>query len=88
MYKGHKLSKRLERYIGYAETKYKKLSIHYNVDIWEVLESYELIKEQPDCMKWYVHDVVKGKAVNEEEYRVMKSMNGCTYVREVFEDRM
>lgn len=85
MYKGHKLTKHLERYIGYATTKYQKLSIHYNVDLWEVLESYDLISEQADCMKWYVYDVVKGDEVHEEEYKVMKSVNGCTYVREVFE---
>lgn len=86
MYKGHKVTKRLQRYMEYAETKYQKMNLTYNVDLWEVLESYDLIKEQPDCVKWYVHDVVKGEEVHEEEYRVMKSMNGCTYVREVFEN--
>lgn len=84
MYRGHKLTKRLQRYIEYAEVKYQKLSIIYDVDLWDVLESYDLIKEQPDCMKWYVYDVVKGEETNADAYKVMKSANGCTYVREVF----
>ena len=85
MYRGHKLTKHLKRYIGYAETKYQKLSIHYNVDLWEVLESYDVINEQADCMKWYVYDKIKGEGIHEEAYEVMKSVNGGTYVREVFE---
>lgn len=60
MYKGHKLTKRLERYMGYAEAKYQKMSITYDVDIWKVLESYDLINQQTDCMKWYVYDKIKG----------------------------
>lgn len=86
MYKGYKVTKRLQRYIGYAEVKYQKLSITYDVNLWDVLESYDLIKEQPDCMKWYVYDVVKGDELHEKKYRVKKSVNGCTYVREVFEE--
>ena len=85
MYKGYKISKRLERYISYAETKYQKLNVYYNADLWEILESYDLINEQPDCMKWYVYDKIKGEGEHEDAYKVTKSVNGCTYVRELFE---
>ena len=86
MYKGHRLTKHLKRYIGYAETKYQKLSIHYNVDLWEVLESYDLINEQADCLKWYVYDKIKGEGVYEDAYKVTRAVNGCIYVKEVFEE--
>ena len=40
-YKGVKLTKRLERYIGYAKRKYEKLSVNNDVDLWDVLEGYD-----------------------------------------------
>lgn len=85
MYKGYKVTKRLQRYIEYVENKYQKMNVQYDVDLWKVLESYDLIMEQPDCVKWYVYDVVKGDDLHDTKYKVMKSVNGCTYVREVFE---
>lgn len=50
MYKGHKISKRLERYINYAKVKYDKLRVQGYVDLWDVLNGYETITNTPYCV--------------------------------------
>ena len=46
MYKGYKVTKRLQDYIGFAKNKFEKLNEEGKVDLWDVLSSYELIAEQ------------------------------------------
>lgn len=77
-YKGVKLTKRLERYIGYAKRKYEKLSVNNDVDLWDVLEGYDLIMQQPKHMQMYM---ICDKFVHFGEYSVVRDIDGGIYVR-------
>lgn len=83
MYKGHKISKRLERYMGYVETRYCKLCVQGKVDLWDVLNEYDFIASEPPCVQMYIYDQIKGRVAHDECYEIVKCMNGGVYVREV-----
>ncbi|MBS5317711.1 MAG: hypothetical protein E6590_15660 [Clostridiales bacterium] len=83
MYKGHKISKRLERYINYAKVKYDKLRVQGYVDLWDVLNGYETITNTPYCVQMYIYDLIKGIPIYVDCYEIIDWMNGGVYVREV-----
>lgn len=64
MYKGHKISKRLERYIEYVKVKYDRSRIQGQVDLWDVLNEYELITSEAYCVQMYIYDLVKGEELH------------------------
>ncbi len=82
-YKGVKLTKRLERYIGYAKTKYEKLSIDGKPDLWEVLNSYDLIMQQPKHMQMFLYDMICDQFIHHGEYSVVRAVDGELYVRKL-----
>lgn len=82
-YKGVKITKRLQRYIGYAKNKYKKLSLYGEVDLWEVLAQYDLIMQQPKCMQMFIYDMIYDKFVHFGEYSVVRDVDGDMYVRKL-----
>lgn len=82
-YKGVKLTKRLERYIGYARTKYEKLSIDGKADLWEVLNSYDLIMQQPKHMQMFIYDMIYDQFVHFGEYSVVREIDGGIYVKKL-----
>lgn len=83
MYKGHKLSKRLKRYIGYARAKYHKARLQGTVDLWSILIEYELIASAPYCVQMYIYDVIEGRGAYEDCYEIVEWINGGVYIREV-----
>ena len=82
-YKGVKLTKRLERYIGYAKSKYEKLNIDNNVDLWDVLQGYDLIMQQPKHMQMFIYDMICDKFVHFGEYSVVGDNDGWIYVKKI-----
>ena len=82
-YKGVKLTKRLERYIGYAKRKYEKLSVNNDVDLWDVLEGYDLIMQQPKHMQMFIYDMICDKFIHFGEYSVVRDIDGGMYVRKI-----
>lgn len=82
-FKGVKITRRLQRYIGYAENKYKKLSLYGEVDLWEVLAEYKLIMDQPKCMQMFIYDLICGEFVHFGEYSVVRDIDGDIYVRKL-----
>lgn len=83
MYKGHKINKHLQRYIGHARTKYHKSRVQEQTDLWDVLNSYKDIKTEPYCVQMYIYDLIKGTDLYGECYEIVRWVNGCVYVREV-----
>lgn len=83
MYKGHKFSKRLERYTVYAKAKYDELRLRGYIDLWDVLNCYPCISDAPYCVQMYIYDVIEGRGVYGECYEVVRWANGGIYVREV-----
>lgn len=82
MYKGYKVTKHLQRYMGYAKDKYEKLTAQGEADLWEIIEEYDIFMEQAKCVQMYVYDWVKGR-VEQKAYTVVCARNGCVYVREL-----
>ena len=80
-YKGSKITKRLERYMGYAKTKYEKLSLCGEVDLWEILQGYELIMKQAKWVQQYIYDWISGEGCHESEYSVMNASDGGIYIK-------
>ena len=60
MYKGHKVTKHLERYMVYAKNRYDRLSVQGEIDLWDVLNGYTLISNEPYCMQLYIYDWIMG----------------------------
>lgn len=81
MFKGFKVTKRLERYIHYAKYKFEKLNIDNNIDLWEVLESYEMITKQAQCMQYYIYDLIKGTGEYGDRYKMVSGSDGGVYIR-------
>lgn len=47
MYKGYKVTKRLQNYIDFAKNRFDKLNEEGNeTELWDVLASFEVIMEQ------------------------------------------
>lgn len=80
-YKGIKITKRLQRYIGYAKTKYEKLNAYGEVDLWEILQEYELIMKQAKWVQQYIYDWISGEAYHESEYSIMNAIDGGIYIK-------
>ncbi len=80
-YKGIKITKRLQRYIGYAKTKYEKLSMIGEVDLWEIMNEYEMIAGQLKCVQQYIYDWITGSNDYAEEYTMLNSIDGGVYVK-------
>ncbi len=84
MYKGYKVTKRLQDYIGFAKNKFEKLNQEGNaIDLWDVLLSYELIKKQTKCMQHYIYDLIVGERKYEDSYKVLCGKDGGLYIRKI-----
>lgn len=81
MFKEFKVTRRLERYIHYAKCKFEKLSIEGNINLWEVLESYEMLTKQAQYMQYYIYDFIKGTGEYGDRYKVMNGSDGGIYIR-------
>lgn len=82
MYKGYKVTKHLQRYMGYAKKKYDKLRYKQEVDLWDVLAEYDYIMQQPKCVQMFLYDMICDKLVHHGEYSIVRSVDGGIYVRE------
>ena len=83
MYKGYKVTKRLQRYMGYIKNKYEKLRSEQEVDLWDIFEQYEFIMRQPKCIQMFLYDLICDEFVHHGEYSVIRSVNGELYVRKL-----
>lgn len=83
MFKGYKLTKRLQRYIGYAKNKYIKLSKKGKVDLWDILYEYDYIMQQPKCMQMFIYDMICDEFIHFGEYSVVREIDGGMYVRKL-----
>ena len=81
MYKGYKVTKRLQDYIGFAQNKFEKLNEEDKVELWDVLSSYEIIEKQAKCVQHYIHDLIMGNGEYEDKYRVLSGKDGGVYIR-------
>lgn len=81
MYKGIKVTKRLMEYVGFAAKRYNKLNIKTDVDLWDVLNAYEIIKEQAECIKYYIYDLIKRENEYSNEYKANNGFDGYVYVQ-------
>ena len=81
MFKGYKLTKRLQRYMQYAKNKYIKLSKEGEVDLWEILSEYELIMQQPKCMQMFIYDMICDEFVHYGNYSIIRGIDGGIYIR-------
>lgn len=83
MFKGYKLTKRLQRYMEYAKNKYIGLSKKGDVDLWNILSEYEFIMQQPKCMQMFIYDMICDEFVHYGEYAVIRAIDGGIYVRKM-----
>lgn len=81
MYKGVKITKHLQRYAEYAKTKYEKLSMLGEVDLWEIMNEYEMIAGQLKCVQQYIYDWITGSNDYAEEYTMLNSIDVGVYVK-------
>ena len=62
MYKGYKVTKRLQNYIDFAKNRFDKLNEEGNeTELWDVLASFEVIMEQSKCVQHYIYDLIIGR---------------------------
>lgn len=80
-YKGKKITKRLQQYMAFAYKKFSKLKYQGEVELWDVLNSYEIIAEQEECVKKYIYDILSGSKTYYEEYKVSQANNGGIYIK-------
>ena len=83
MYKGYKVTKHLKRYMGYVKNKYEKCSLKGKVDLWEIMNEYEYIMEQPKCVQMFLYDMVCDKFVHYGKYSIVRSVDGGVYIKEL-----
>ena len=88
MFKGYKVTKKLQDYIEFAKNRYDKLNEDGNVDLWEVLSSYEIIMNQAKCVQHYIHDLIMENDKYRDSYRVFCGINGGLYVRKVSKNKI
>lgn len=82
MYKGYKVTKKLQDYIGFAKNKFDKLNEEGNeAELWDVLAAYDFIMDQAICVQHYIYDLIMGDGEYEDKYRVCCGIDGGVYVR-------
>lgn len=81
MYKGYKVTKHLQRYMGYAKVKYEKASIDKEVDLWDILKGYDYIMQQAKCIQLYIYDWILNKIENQCFYIKNIGSDGCIYIK-------
>ncbi|MGL4798373.1 MAG: hypothetical protein ACRCWY_03095 [Cellulosilyticaceae bacterium] len=86
MHDGYKINKHLQRYMGFARTKYHKACLKQPTDLWDVLNSYKDIRSQPYCVQMYIYDLIKGENAYGERYVSVRRVNGWIYVRAIGEE--
>lgn len=84
MYKGYKVTKHLQRYMGYVKNKYERLSLQGEVDVEELLKEYKLIMDAPRCIQLFIIDWISGET-NNGYYKIVKYIDGGVYVRENYD---
>ena len=80
-YKGIKITKHLQRYAGYAKAKYEKLSMQGDVDLWDIMNEYEMITGQLKCVQQYIYDWIQGGNKYAQEYIMLNSIDGGIYIK-------
>lgn len=83
MYKGYKVTKRLQRYMEYIKNRYEKLSSEQEVELWDVFAEYDFMMQQPKCMQMFIYDLICDKFVHYGEYSVIRATDGELYVRKL-----
>ena len=83
MFKGYKVTKHLQRYMGYAQKKYDKLRYKEEVDLWNVLAEYDYIMQQPKCVQMFIYDMICDKLVHHGQYSVLRNVDGCIYIKSI-----
>ena len=82
MFKGYKVTKRLQNYIDFAKNRFDKLVEEGNeIELWDVLAAYEVIMEQAKCVQHYIYDLIMGKGEYEDRYKVLSGKDGGVYIK-------
>ncbi len=83
MYKGYKITKRLQRYMEYISLKYERLSLEGEVNLWDIISEYKFITDQPECVQMFIYDCIYGKFMYYGEYSVVRAVDGGLYVKKI-----
>lgn len=82
-YKGYKVTKHIERYIGYAKRKYERLSRNQQIELWDVLNGYDYIVQLPKCVQMFMYDMICEEFIHHGEYTVLRNVDGYIYVKDL-----
>lgn len=83
MFKGYKITKRLQRYAEYAKNKYKKLSENGEIDLWDIFQGYEIIMQQPECVQMFLYDMICDEFIHFGEYSIIRGVDGGIYIKQL-----
>ena len=68
---------------GFAKSKYEKLSENNDIELWDVLQGYDLIMQQPKHMQMFIYDMICDKFIHFGEYSIVRDVDGAVYVKKI-----